>query len=378
MVNEERMKKTFTDLVKIYAPSKGEREVAEYLKKELKKLGAAKVIEDNNGSVNGGNTGNIIAKFNGNAPGLPSIAFTAHMDCVENCKGIEPVLEDGVFRSKGDTILGGDDKAGVTAILEGLHLMKEMYIPHGKITVIFTVQEEIGLYGSKYIEEKYINDIDFGYTLDADGPAGSLFNAGPSEYLIDVTCKGVAAHAGICPEKGTSAIRMAALGIAACPQGRIDFETTCNLGTIEGGTATNIVPDSCVVHGEARSRNEEKLEKVVAEMEKAFKKAAEGFPEGSLEFHKEKAYDAFNVKETDPCLRLFKGDCDAAGFKMSVAAAGGGSDANWFATKGFPAVLAGVGMKDFHTNKENLALKDLFEAGELVYRIIEAESHFGH
>ncbi|MEE3453610.1 M20/M25/M40 family metallo-hydrolase [Dialister sp.] len=378
MVNEERMKKTFTDLVKIYAPSKGERDVAEYLKKELKKLGAAKVIEDNNGSVNGGNTGNIIAKFNGNAPGLPSIAFTAHMDCVENCKGIEPVLEDGIFHSKGSTILGGDDKAGVTAILEGLHLMKEMYIPHGKITVIFTVQEEIGLYGSKFIEEKYINDIDFGYTLDADGPAGSLFNAGPSEYLIDVTCKGVAAHAGICPEKGTSAIRMAALGIAACPQGRIDFETTCNLGTIEGGTATNIVPDSCVVHGEARSRNEEKLEKVVAEMEKAFKKAAEGFPEGSLEFHKEKAYDAFNVKETDPCLRLFKGACDAAGFKMSVAASGGGSDANWFGTKGFPAVLAGVGMKDFHTNKENLALKDLFEAGELVYRIIEAESHFGH
>ena len=216
------------------------------------------------------------------------------------------------------------------------------------------------------------------YTLDADGPAGSLFNAGPSEYLIDVTCKGVAAHAGICPEKGTSAIRMAALGIAACPQGRIDFETTCNLGTIEGGTATNIVPDYCVVHGEARSRNEEKLEKVVSEMEAAFRKAAEAFPEGTLEFHKEKAYDAFNVKETDPCLRLFKGACDAAGFKMSVEASGGGSDANWFGTKGFPAVLAGVGMKDFHTNKENLALKDLFEAGELVYRIIEAESHFGH
>ncbi len=378
MVNEERMKKTFTDLVKMYAPSKGERDVAEYLKKELKKLGAAKIIEDNDGSVNGGNTGNLIARFNGNAPGLPSIAFTAHMDCVENCKGIEPVLKDGIFRSKGDTILGGDDKAGVTAILEGLHLMKEMYIPHGKITVIFTVQEEIGLFGSKNIEEKYINDVDFGYTLDADGPAGSLFNAGPSEYTIDFICKGVAAHAGMCPEKGTSAIRMAALGIAACPQGRIDFETTCNLGTIEGGTATNIVPDYCIIHGEARSRNEEKLEKVVSEMEEAFKKAVEGFPEGSLEIRKEKAYDAFTVKETDPCLKLFKGACDAAGFTMTVEASGGGSDANWFGTKGFPAVLVGVGMKDFHTNKENLALKDLCDAGELVYRIIEAESHFGH
>jgi len=180
MVNTERMKRTFTELVSLYAPSKGEREVCEYLKKKLKSLGASKIIEDNDGSVNGGNCGNLIAVWNGNAPGLPSIALTAHMDCVEHCKDIEPILEGGVFTSKGDTILGGDDKAGVTAILEGIALMKEMYIPHGKITVIFTVQEEIGLFGSKYIEEKYIQGIDFGYVLDADGPAGSLYNAGPS------------------------------------------------------------------------------------------------------------------------------------------------------------------------------------------------------
>ena len=168
MVNTERMKRTFTELVSLYAPSKGEREVCEYLKKKLKSLGASKIIEDNDGSVNGGNCGNLIAVWNGNAPGLPSIALTAHMDCVEHCKDIEPILEGGVFTSKGDTILGGDDKAGVTAILEGIALMKEMYIPHGKITVIFTVQEEIGLFGSKYIEEKYIQGIDFGYVLDAE------------------------------------------------------------------------------------------------------------------------------------------------------------------------------------------------------------------
>lgn len=206
MVNTERMKRTFTELVSLYAPSKGEREVCEYLKKKLKSLGASKIIEDNDGSVNGGNCGNLIAVWNGNAPGLPSIALTAHMDCVEHCKDIEPVLEGGVFTSKGDTILGGDDKAGVTAILEGIALMKEMYIPHGKITVIFTVQEEIGLFGSKYIEEKYIQGIDFGYVLDADGPAGSLYNAGPSQYQLSFTLKGVAAHAGMTPEKGTNAI----------------------------------------------------------------------------------------------------------------------------------------------------------------------------
>ena len=273
MVNEDRMRHTFEDLVKIDAPSKGEREVCDYLKKKLRALGAAKITEDNNGSVNGGNSGNLIAVFNANTEGLPSIALTAHMDCVENCRGIEPVLEDGVYRSKGDTVLGGDDKAGVAAILEGLALMKETYIPHGKVTVIFTVQEEIGLCGSSSIEEKYISGIDFGYTLDGDGAAGSAYTAGPSEYTLDFTCKGIAAHAGMAPEKGTNAIAMAGLGISLCPTGRIDDETTCNIGLIEGGTAVNIVPDRCVVHCEARSRNDEKLEALVAKMEAALKEA---------------------------------------------------------------------------------------------------------
>ena len=377
MINKQRMKDTFTDLVTIYAPSKGERDVLEYLKKKLKALGASKVIEDNNGSVNGGNCGNLIAVFNSNAEGLPSIALTGHMDCVKCCKGIEPVLEDGVFHSKGNTILGGDDKAGVTAILEGLSLMKETYIPHGKITVIFTVQEEIGLFGSRYIEEKYIQGIDFGYVLDADGPAGSVYNAGPSEYKLNFICQGVAAHAGMSPEKGTNAIAMAAAGIAACPTGRIDEETTCNIGTIQGGTARNIVPDYCEVVAEARSRNAEKLESLVAQMESAFTEAAKKFPQGSLKIQKEKAYDSFLIEETDPALQLFSRACQAMNVPMKVAKSGGGSDANWFGTKGFPAVLVGVGMTDFHTNKENLKEQDLYDAGMLVYQIIAEESHLG-
>lgn len=377
MVNTERMKRTFTELVSLYAPSKGEREVCEYLKKKLKSLGASKIIEDNDGSVNGGNCGNLIAVWNGNAPSLPSIALTAHMDCVEHCKDIEPILEGGVFTSKGDTILGGDDKAGVTAILEGIALMKEMYIPHGKITVIFTVQEEIGLFGSKFIEEKYIQGIDFGYVLDADGPAGSLYNAGPSQYQLSFTLKGVAAHAGMAPEKGTNAIAMAAEAITHCPTGRIDEETTCNIGTITGGTATNIVPDACVVRAEARSRDPKKLEALVDTMVHAFEDAAKKFPEGSLSVNTEKSYDAFLVKESDPALKLFRKAAASMDKTMTVAKSGGGSDANWFTAKGFPAVLVGVGMTDFHTNRESLKEQDLYDAGLLVYKLIEEESHLG-
>lgn len=175
MVNEKRMRETFEELVRIYAPSKGERDVCDLLKKKLKVLGAAEIIEDNHGSVEGGDSGNLIAVFPANAEGLPSVALTAHMDCVECCRGIDPVLEGGVYRSRSETILGSDDKAGVAAILEGLALMKENFIPHGKVMAIFTVQEEIGLVGSKNIEEKYLQDIDFGYTFDADGEAGHVF-----------------------------------------------------------------------------------------------------------------------------------------------------------------------------------------------------------
>lgn len=376
MVNEERMRNTFEELVRIYAPSKGEREVCDLLKQKLKALGAAKIIEDNDGSVAGGNSGNLIAVFSANTEGLPSVALTAHMDCVECCRGIEPVLEGGVYRSKGDTILGGDDKAGVAAILEGLALVKENFIPHGKITVIFTVQEEIGLVGSKYMEEKYIKDIDFGYTFDADGEAGHVFIAGPSHYTMKFTFHGKAAHAGMEPEKGVNAIAMAAEAIAHSPTGRIDEETTCNIGLISGGRAGNIVPELCVVEAEARSHDEAKLEKLAKEIVTVFKNAAEKFPEGSLEVETEKEYNAFRIEETASLMRLFGMACSEAGFTVKTAKSGGGSDANFFNAKGFPAALVGVGMADFHTNRENIKEKDLYDAGELVYRIIEAESHF--
>lgn len=213
--------------------------------------------------------------------------------------------------------------------------------------------------------------------LDADGPAGSLYNAGPSQYQLSFTLKGVAAHAGMAPEKGTNAIAMAAEAITHCPTGRIDEETTCNIGIITGGTATNIVPDACVVRAEARSRDPKKLEALVDTMVHAFEDAAKKFPEGSLSVNKEKSYDAFLVKESDPALKLFKKAASSMGKAMTVAKSGGGSDANWFGTKGFPAVLVGVGMTDFHTSRESLKEQDLYDAGLLVYKLIEEESHLG-
>lgn len=378
MVNTERLNRTFCELVRIYAPSRNECGVRDDLKERLRRLGA-RVTEDGAGEATGGACGNLIAVFPANAEGLPGVAFTAHMDCVEKCEGIEPVLEDGVYRSKGDTILGGDDKAGVAAILEALAVMKETMIPHGKILAVFTVQEETSLGGSRHFDRKYAEGIDFGYVLDADGAPGTLINAGPGEYKVTCTMHGRAAHAGIAPEKGVNAVKMAAAAIARMESGRIDEETTCNVGVIEGGLATNIVPETCVVRAEARSRSPEKLEAVVNRMTEAFRSAEADFPGGRADVETELLYEGFRIGEDHPAMRLARAACAAKGFPVRVTSTGGGSDANWFNRNAFPAMLLGVGMTDFHTSDESLAEKDLIDAAELVYAIIEAESHFsGH
>ena len=375
MIQEDRLHRTFCDLVKIYAPSGGEKDVAAYLKTALKRLGA-RVAEDTANEKTGGNSGNLIATFAANAEGLPSLAFTGHMDCVENCQGIEPVLEDGVYHSAGDTILGGDDKAGVTAILEALTVMKETMIPHGKITVIFTIHEEDGLGGSKHFDKKYAEGIDFGYVFDSDGAPGTAVIQGPYAYSLTCTMHGKAAHAGVCPEAGINAIKMAAHAVSQMQSGRIDAETTANVGMMEGGLATNIVPDTCTIRAEARSLSEEKLKHVVDDMIAGFKSAEQEFPGGTAEVVATPVYYGFKVEETSPAIRLFRAACAACGATPVLETSNGGSDANWFNAGAFPAILCGCGMTNFHTNEECLAQKDLFGTAALIVSLIEESVHF--
>ncbi len=375
MIQEERLHRTFCDLVKIYAPSGGEKDVATYLKNALKRLGA-RVTEDTANEKTGGNSGNIIAVFSANAEGLPGLAFTGHMDCVENCKDIEPVLEDGVYRSAGDTILGGDDKAGVAAILEALAVMKETMIPHGKIVVIFTIHEEDGLGGSKNFDKKYAEGIDFGYVFDQGGAPGTASVAGPYAYEIHATFHGKAAHAGVCPEQGINAIQMAAHALSRLPSGRIDEETTANIGIIEGGLATNIVPDTCTVRAEARSLSEDKVKQVVETMLQTFRDAESAFPGGRVEASATPVYGGFSVEADSPAIRLFEKACAAQHIEPALSKTNGGSDANWFNQNAFPALLCGCGMTNFHTNEECLAQKDLFGTAALIVSLIEESVHF--
>jgi tripeptide aminopeptidase len=271
MINQERIKNLLLELVQIDSHSRKEREVAQCIKKYCEEMGATVEI-DNAGQAVGGNTGNVIARFAGTIPKAPSIMMSAHMDTVVPGEGVKPIVEGDIIRTDGTTVLGGDDKSGCAVIIEVIRCLQEQNIPHAPIEAIFSICEEVGLLGAKNVDVTKIK-AKYGIVFDSDDP-GFLFTKGPSSNHMEFRIHGLESHAGVAPEEGISAIKIAAEGLAAMKLGRIDQETTANIGQIEGGMATNIIPNLVVLKGEARSHSEEKLEAQTAHMQKCLEDAA--------------------------------------------------------------------------------------------------------
>ncbi len=368
MINKERVLKEFFELVRIKCSTRQEREVADVLKTRLQELGL-EVIEDNVGEKIGGNCGNVIGFKQGTVKDAPTLMLSAHMDCVEPCGGIEPQLIDGVITSVGDTILGGDDKAGVVAILEALRLVKEQNISHGSIQVVFTVAEEGGLNGSKAIDPSLLK-ADVGYALDSGGEPGEIITMAPGQNSITAVIHGRKAHAGVAPEDGINAIVVAGKALAEMQVGRIDFETTSNVGIISGGIATNIVPDLAEVKCEARSRNMDKLAVQTRHMKETFEHvaAANG---AKAEVKVETAYGPYVLSEDAPVVNIAVKAAESIGLNPEIKATGGGSDANFFNNYGVPTAVLGVGMSKVHTTDEFIKEIDLYNSAELVTALIK-------
>lgn len=368
MINQQRLLAEFFDLVKIKCSSRAEREVADVVKAKLADMGF-EVSEDEVGEKIGGNTGNVIAYLRGTVPVAPVVMLSAHLDCVEPCAGVEPVLKDGIITSAGNTVLGGDDKSGVAGILEALRIIREQKIPHGDIQVVFTVAEEGGLNGSKNIDPQRLK-ADFGYVLDSSGSPGKIINAAPGQNAIKVIVHGKTAHAGLAPEEGVNAIVVAGKALAELKQGRIDPETTANVGIIKGGTATNVVPDYVEIACEARSRNAEKLETQTKCMVETFERvvAANG---GTAEITVRKAYGPYVLTDDMPVVVLARQAAESIGLPMSLQGTGGGSDANFFNTYGVPSAVLGTGMSKVHTTDEFIKEIDLYQTAELVLALIK-------
>lgn len=368
MINKERVLKEFFELVQITCSTKNERQIADLLKGRLTELGL-EVSEDNTGEKIGGNTGNVFGYLKGSKTNSPRLMFGAHMDCVEPCANVKPILKDGIITSDGTTILGGDDKSGVVAILETLRVLKEKNIEHGDIQVVFTVSEEGGINGSKNMDTSFLK-ADYGYALDSSGTPGEIVIMAPGQYKITAVVKGKTAHAGLAPEDGINAILVASHAIAALKQGRLDDETTANVGIIRGGTATNVVPDSIEVICEARSRNPEKLTAQVKDMVETFERVTREHG-GDVELTVAKAYDPYVLSPEDHVVKVAKAAAEAIGLPVKLKPTGGGSDANFINTYGVPCAVLATGMTKVHTKNEYIKEEDLYNIARLTLSIVQ-------
>ncbi len=367
MINEERLVKLFKELCLINAPALAEAECGKYVKSYLTEMGL-KVEEDEAGKQNGGNCNNLIAWLPGNKPGAPRIFLSAHLDTVEPTEGLEIEEVDGVFRSKSDTILGADDKGGMAPAIEAVQCLMESGEPHGDVCLLFSIAEEIGLKGAGSVDIEPMN-FDFGYVLDTGPPVGSFVTRTATHDKLNVTIIGKPAHAGKDPEKGINAIQIAASAIEGMRLGRIGPETTANLGTIEGGSATNVVCASVTIKAEARSTSVPELDAQIGHMVQRFEEAASKYG-ARVEIEHDRHYESYNVPEDSAVVQVAQKASRELGFEPALRTTLGGSDANVYNAKGVPTIVVATGMDKIHTHEELISRKDLLDTARLTYGIV--------
>lgn len=355
------------ELAAIPSPSGGERGVADVVLRYLSGLGLDP-DEDSCGPRIGSTAGNVYARLEPTAEGTP-IFLCAHMDTVPPDGELDPVVDDGVIRNLGGTILGGDNKAAITAMLEGVRRVVAENVPHAGIELVFTPMEEVGLVGAVAFDHDRLR-ARVGYVYDQEGAMGEVVLDAPWSRALDVRFHGRAAHAGMAPEEGRSAIQAAAKAIADLRLGRLDELTTANVGTITGGTATNIVPEWCTFVAEARSHDERKLADLVQEMQDAVTFAA-GVSDCSVQTQVRKSYRGYRFARTDRAVALAAAALERSGHEVVYDRSGGAADANVFNERGLEVVNLANGMTDIHTPDERIAVADLEAMVEVTLALVE-------
>ncbi len=356
MINTTRLLETFLDLVRIDSPSGEEARIAQELTARLRSLGLAVKMDALH---------NIVARRAGKGEPL---LLMAHMDTVMPGRGIKPVIRDGVVYSDGTTILGADDKSGIAVILEVLQTLAETTAASPPLEVVISVQEETGLTGIKSLDVASLESSK-GISFDAGDAPGTIVVTAPSHNLVSAVVHGRAAHAGAEPENGVNAIVVAAQAVAAMPLGRIDEETTANIGTIHGGMARNIVPDRVELLGEARSRQEAKLETQTAKMVEALQSAAKRH-NATVQIDVQRAYSGYQLTEQDVTVARLMAACRTAGIEPRLVPTGGGSDVNILNALGKQVVNLSTGMASVHTVDEHVALSDMAACAEIVLEFL--------
>jgi tripeptide aminopeptidase len=364
----------FLDLAALPSPSGQERAVADRVLDYIRALGL-EAEEDDVGPRIGSTMGNVLCRLEPNGPdGLP-LFFCAHLDTVPPEGPIEPAVgEDGLVRNDAGSILGADDKAAVASMLEAAARLVEEGRPHGGVELLFTPKEEVGLVGAEAFDESRLR-ARLGYVYDHAGAIGEVILGAPHQRKLDVHFRGRAAHAGMYPEEGRSAIAAAGRAIADLRLGRIDDETSANVGQIEGGTARNVVPEHCRFSAEARSHDERKLADVVQEMIDTITFAA-SLAECEVETQLGPTARGYRYRRDDAPVRLAEAALARAGREPSFVLSGGGADANVFNERGLECVNLANGMTDIHTPDERIAVSDLEEMVDVTLALIDTAREF--
>ena len=382
-INEKRMVQLFCDLARITSLSGKEGAIARRLSILLKFMGA-EVDIDEAGRKIGGETGNVIARFPGTAPGEPFL-LSAHMDTVGPADNVRPHVTRDRITSDGTTILGADCKAGIAIILEVIKTLDENKIPHPPIEAVFTISEEMALLGAKYLNYSKLRSR-YGLIFDNEQDLENVITSAPAADAMEIKVYGAAAHSGVAPEKGISAIKVVSSAIAGMKLGRIDSQTTANIGFISGGNAINIVPPLVELSGEARSHDPAKLRKQTRHMEDCLKKAVKKIrimADGKVvtpryEFLIEQKFPNLRIDKNNPVLPLIAAAMRDEGLKMKPSASGGGTDGNILYGHGIKAPILSTGMREVHTTHEYLDLKDFFGCARLTLKVIAAWTKAGN
>ncbi len=359
-INQQKLIKRFLTLVKINSESYEEFQIIKYLTGELRGIG----LKVYNQKIE--RTSNLIAVLEGDKH-LEPIFFNAHMDTVSPGKNIKPIVTDKLIKSSGDTVLGSDDKAAIAIFLEGLEYIQKNKIVHPDIYIVFTSAEEQGLVGAKQLDFSMIGARK-GYSFDGDGKIGTIILSAPTHYTYKINVKGKSAHAGIAPEKGKNAIKIASDLILHIKMGKLDNETSANVGIVQGGRATNIVPDSVYIAGEIRSRNNETLKKAILELKDNIKKMKKRY-KTSIKLNLKKEYSGFKFEKDSYLVKQLARACRDIEIRPIYEHSNGGSDANIFNQNKLQCLNIGVGMKNVHSTDEFILIKDLVNGLKLFITI---------
>ncbi len=380
MVNSDRLVDVFKSLVQIDSISRKEGAISKTLHSIFTSMGAELHI-DGAGPKVGGDTGNLIAKFAGTVSDAAPLLLNAHMDTVQPGEGVNILFSDGTFKSDGTTVLGADDKSALAIIIETIRILQENTLPHGPLELVVTVCEEVGLLGAKNLDYSLVK-ARYGYSLDATDTKGIVTRA-PAANHLEFKVYGRDAHAGAAPEKGINAIQIASRAISNIRVGRIDEESTANIGVIEGGKATNIVPGLVTVSGEVRSHTPETLDKETRKIVESFEREVSDYSEAvasedglpKLETTVRQDFPVFKIPEDHLVVALAKKAASRLGREMKPKMSGGGSDANIFFGNGIVTGILGTGMKDMHTVRESIPLDDMVKCAELLLEIIQLHAN---